>query len=160
MIIPYDRSAAAAYAKRWAFARNPAYLDFSRIGGDCTNFVSQCLYAGSGIMNTEPVYGWYYYNADNRSPSWTSVVYLHRFLTANSGNGPFATETTAREMCMGDVIQLANTGQPFSHAVLVVDVQDSELYVASHSEDAWMKPLSAYRQPIRRFLHIEGVGIF
>lgn len=28
--------------------RSPAYYDFSRIGGDCTNFASQGLYAGAG----------------------------------------------------------------------------------------------------------------
>lgn len=33
----YDRTSAAAYAKRWAFARNPAYADFENLGGDCTN---------------------------------------------------------------------------------------------------------------------------
>ena len=37
---------------------------------------------------------------------------------------------------------------------------NKDLFVASHSEDAWMKPLSAYRQGIRMFLHIEGVGVF
>ena len=160
MIIRYDRTSAVAYAQRWALLRNPAYLDFQNLGGDCTNFVSQCLYAGSGIMNDTPTYGWYYHSAYDRSPAWTSVVYLHRFLTTNQGNGPFAREATAREMRIGDVVQLANAGQPFSHAVLVVKVTEDELFVASHSEDAWMKPLSAYRQGIRRFLHIEGVGVF
>lgn len=160
MIVNYDRAKAAAYAKRWVFSRNPAYLDFQNLGGDCTNFVSQCLYAGSGVMNNTPIYGWYYHSADDRSPSWTSVIYLHRFLTTNQGNGPFARETTTREMCVGDVIQLANAKQPFSHAVLVVGIGQNELLVASHSQDAWMKPLSSYAQPIRRFLHIEGVGVF
>ena len=159
MIIQYDRVSAVAYAKRWALLRNPLYLDFHSIGGDCTNFVSQCLYAGCGVMNTTPVYGWYYYSADNRSPSWTSVIYLYRFLLSNQGNGPFARETTAHEMRIGDVVQLGYEGKPFSHAVLVVALRKDGIYVASHSEDAWMKPLSLYRQPLRRFLHIEGVRI-
>lgn len=160
MIIRYDRTSAVAYAQRWALLRNPAYLDFQNLGGDCTNFVSQCLYAGSGVMNDTPIYGWYYRNADDRSAAWTSVVYLNRFLTQNQGNGPFARETTAREMDIGDVVQLANTSKSFSHSVLVVKVTNKDLFVASHSEDAWMKPLSAYRQPLRRFLHIGGVGVF
>ena len=45
---PYDREAAVAYAHRWAFGRNPAYSNFDGMGGDCTNFASQCLYAGTG----------------------------------------------------------------------------------------------------------------
>lgn len=37
MPLLYDREAAVAYAHRWAMGRNPAYLDFHGIGGDCTN---------------------------------------------------------------------------------------------------------------------------
>ena len=57
---PYDRDAAVAYARRWALSRNPLYYDFEDIGGDCTNFASQCLFAGAGVMNFTPVTGWYY----------------------------------------------------------------------------------------------------
>ena len=69
----YDRNAAVNYAKNWAYRRNPQYFDFSDIGGDCTNFASQCLYAGAGIMNYTPVFGWFYISTNNRTPSWTGV---------------------------------------------------------------------------------------
>lgn len=36
----YDRPAALAYARKWALGRNPAFLDFENLGGDCTNFIS------------------------------------------------------------------------------------------------------------------------
>ena len=49
--IGYQREAVLEYAKRWAKGRNPRYLDFEHMGGDCTNFASQCIYAGSGVMN-------------------------------------------------------------------------------------------------------------
>lgn len=49
--VDYDRPQAVAYARKWAFGRNSQYYDFSGLGGDCTNFVSQCLYAGSKVMN-------------------------------------------------------------------------------------------------------------
>ena len=42
----FSRERAQAYAHRWAFGRNPEYLAFDRLGGDCTSFVSQCLLAG------------------------------------------------------------------------------------------------------------------
>ncbi len=43
----YDRGAAIDYAWTWCgSSRNPAYCDYSGVGGDCTNFVSQCLMAG------------------------------------------------------------------------------------------------------------------
>ena len=80
-VIPYDRRSAVAYAREWAFRRNPRFLDFSEIGGDCTNFVSQCLYAGSGVMNFTPVFGWYYLSSSNRTASWTGVEYLYNFLS-------------------------------------------------------------------------------
>ena len=40
---PYDRLHALKYAQKWALERNPLFYDFADIGGDCTNFVSQCL---------------------------------------------------------------------------------------------------------------------
>ena len=54
----YDRRAAVAYARKWAFTRNPEYYDFNGIGGDCTNFASQCVFAGAGFMNRTPTFGW------------------------------------------------------------------------------------------------------
>ena len=49
----YTRLAAVNYAVRWALSRNPAFENFSGQGhgGDCTNFISQCLYAGGWTMN-------------------------------------------------------------------------------------------------------------
>ena len=52
--LTYDRAKAVAYAERWALSRNPRYYDFEDIGGDCTNFASQCIYAGAGVMNWTP----------------------------------------------------------------------------------------------------------
>jgi hypothetical protein len=50
----YDRAAAVAYARKWALSRNPAYYDYDPLGGDCTNFASQCVLAGGGVMNLSP----------------------------------------------------------------------------------------------------------
>ena len=80
-LLPYNRRAAVAYAHKWAFSRNPAFYDFSEIGGDCTNFASQCLYAGTGIMNFTPEFGWYYIDATDRAPAWTGVQYLWDFIS-------------------------------------------------------------------------------
>ena len=69
----YDRERAVEYAKRWALSRNPLFFDFTGGGGNCTNFVSQSLLAGSLVMDPTEVFGWYYENVENRSPSWTGV---------------------------------------------------------------------------------------
>ena len=77
----YDRAAAVAYARKWAMTRNSAYYDFENIGGDCTNFASQCIYAGAKVMNFTPVMGWYYRSAADRTASWSGVEYLYEFLS-------------------------------------------------------------------------------
>ena len=79
-VIEYDRKAVVAYARRWAFARNPQYYNFDRLGGDCTNFASQCLFAGCGVMNFTPTFGWFYLDLQNRAPAWTGVEYFYQFL--------------------------------------------------------------------------------
>ena len=70
---PYNRPEAISYAKKWAFKRNPNYYNFDTVGGDCTSFVSQCIYAGSKVMNYQKDIGWYYINGNNKSPSWSGV---------------------------------------------------------------------------------------
>ena len=72
----YRRLRAVLYARRWALGRNPAYYDYSDLGGDCTNFVSQCVYAGCGVMNYTPDFGWYYRTPEDRAPAWTSVAFF------------------------------------------------------------------------------------
>ena len=81
MLAPYDRQAAVAYAHAWAYGRNPAFYDYERIGGDCTNFASQCVYAGSGVMNFTPTYGWFYIDANNKAPALTGVEFFYNFMT-------------------------------------------------------------------------------
>lgn len=75
--LTYERKLAIEYAKKWSYLRNPKYYNFDLLGGDCTNFVSQCLYAGTNSMNYTKNFGWYYINANNKSPSLTGVEYLY-----------------------------------------------------------------------------------
>ena len=80
----YERTRALLYARRWAFARNPQYYNFDMLGGDCTNFASQCLFAGCGVMNFTPDLGWFYENLNNRAPAWTGVEFFYNFLIGNA----------------------------------------------------------------------------
>ena len=154
--IPYDRGAAVDYARRWALSRNPAFYDFSDIGGDCTNFVSQCIYAGAGVMNYTKDTGWYYISSSDRTPSWTGVEYLYDFLINNNSVGPYAIEVPQYEADIGDVIQLGRADGDFYHSLLIVSTYPMIL-VASHSYDALDRPLYSYNYYAARFLHIEGV---
>ncbi|MBR2024561.1 MAG: amidase domain-containing protein, partial [Clostridia bacterium] len=54
----YNRENAVKYARKYALMRNPLFFTFEGIGGNCTNFVSQCILAGSCVMNFTPTFGW------------------------------------------------------------------------------------------------------
>lgn len=159
----YNRTQAVLYALFWAFRRNPVYYDFSDIGGDCTNFVSQSLYAGSGVMNFTPTFGWYFISPDDRSPSWTGVEFLYNFLVSNTGPGPFGEESDFENAEPGDVIQLSYDGENFTHSVIVTGIRpfysgDRRLLISAHSYDARNRPLSTYDYEKARVIHILGVG--
>ncbi len=156
-ILNYDRAAAVAYAGKWAFGRNPKFYDFSKIGGDCTNFASQCIYAGTGVMNFTPTFGWYYKSVNDRTPSWTGVEYLYNFLTANDGAGPFAEEVSLDKLEIGDVVQLGKATGDFYHSPVVVGFRRGQILIAAHSYDAYNRPLSSYSYEKVRGIHILGV---
>ena len=126
--------------------RNPAYYNFDAIGGDCTNFVSQCLFAGSGRMHYRKVYGWYYNDLNDRAPAWSSVQYLYRFLTTNLGSGPYGVPQPVETLEPGDVVQL-DFGEGFAHSLLVVSVRGG-IQVAAHTDDSDNRPLA--KLPIHR----------
>lgn len=154
--IPYNREKAVSYAKEWAMSRNPEYYNFNGMGGDCTNFASQCVFAGCGIMNYTKDIGWYYNSPDDRTASWSGVEYLYSFLVNNqSGVGPSAVETSADQIQPGDLVQLGN-GSRFYHTPVVVAVEKNGIYVAAHTYDVYMKPLDHYFYSQIRYLHIIG----
>jgi len=151
----YDRAAAVRYARRWAMGRNGAYYDFQDLGGDCTNFASQCLYAGAGVMNYTPVTGWFYRTAADRTASWTGVEYLWRFLVGNEGPGPYARRATRQEIEPGDLVQLGNDRR-FYHTPVITAVYP-RILVCAHTFDALDRPLDSYESALLRFAHIVGV---
>lgn len=161
LALAYDRIAAIQYAKKWAYGRNPNFFDYEEIGGDCTNFASQCLFAGTGIMNFTPNFGWYYINANQKSPAWTGVEYFRNFLIRKEKSaGPFAIETGLYGLHPGDFVQLNFNGERFSHTPIVIQINHpitaENIFVAAHSYDAYMRPLSTYEYQDIRCIHILG----
>ncbi len=108
-------------------------------------------------MNHTKVFGWYYYSTDDRTPSWTGVSFLYSFLIGNKGAGPFAEETDRNGVEPGDLVQLGTNEGRFYHCPVIVAVDSDEIYVAAHTYDAYMRPLSSYIYDQARFLHILGV---
>ena len=149
----YNREKAVEYANKWALGRNPQYYNFDGQGGDCTNFVSQCLYAGYGEMNYAKNVGWFYISPSNRAAAWSGVEFLHKFLVNNKGAGPRAVEPSIEQAASGDIIQLSFDGVTFGHSLLVVETA-SEILISAHSDNSLRRPLASYNYSKARLLHI------
>ena len=158
----YNRKKAVEYATKWAYKRNPKYYNFDSVGGDCTSFISQCVYAGAGTMNYKKHIGWYYNSQSDRTASWSGVEFLYNFLTQNKGTGPRGARTDISGLQIGDIIQLKLLESRFSHSLLIVDKKGNtlnDIYIATHTEDSYYRKVSTYHFQDIRFIHIKDIGI-
>ena len=159
-IIEYNRHRATEYALAYAHKRNKAFYDFSELGGNCTNFVSQCLLAGGMIQNYDYPFGWFYKNINNRSPSFSGVEYLYNFLTRiDFTRGPFAKVVNIQDTQLGDIIQFKQTEPKFTHSLIITKLNANDPtnpYVTTNSYDVENKPLNAYWFTQARALNIVG----
>ena len=138
----FNRLKAVEYALNWALERNGKFYDFSLLGGDCTNFVSQCMYYGGYLMNYSQ-YGWYYVDINRRSPSWTGVNEFWDFATKNQSNyGVKLVPCELNELELADVIQLYN-GERYYHTLIVTSL-DGTIKVSAHNVDRKDVPLYYY----------------
>ena len=162
--LKYNRQKVYEYAARWAFDRNPKYYNFDSVGGDCTSFASQCIFAGANVMNYTKDTGWYYINGNNKSPSWSGVQFLHNFLTRNKGVGPYGKVASKNEIQIGDIAQLSFDGNTFGHTLVIVNIEEignlNKIRIASHTIDSFYKPIAEYRYQKIRFVHMEGVRTY
>jgi hypothetical protein len=118
-ISAYDRERAATYAIIWAHGRNPNYRDYGSgcACNDCTNFVSQALFAGGKVMKTGSYdkaspFEWWYYNSLNvfgqASHTWGGTpqinTYFHQFPRE------YEAKNSSDELVAGDMIILDLAG--------------------------------------------------
>lgn len=159
--VPYNRKKACEYARTWAYDRNPRFYNFDKIGGDCTNFVSQCIFSGSEVMNYSKINGWYYINGNKKSPSWSGVEFLYKYLVNNKGLGPYGKEIDNEGIEIGDIVQLSFDGISYGHTLIIVKIQNkmdiNQIFIASHTYDSFNKRLSEYNFEKLRFVHINAV---
>ncbi len=141
----YDRRKAVSYAQRWALGRNPAFGNFNALGGDCANFASQCLWSG---WNRQMAADWYFHSMNDRTPSWSGVVFLRRWLL-EAGRAEICDVAEAE---VGDMIFLWN-GHRYYHT-LVVLAPGADPLVAAHTLDVLDRPLSDYGPVAREALHV------
>jgi hypothetical protein len=149
----YNRHAAVQYATKWALSRNPAYKNYSAsgYGGDCTNFISQCLAAGNWPMiqggNRDPDV-WYCNDDDgDNSRTWSSAQWFYWFLDRSQRT----TELDDKDdLSLGDVVMLQGPG--FSHpdhAMMVTYItglstpegERKQICLSYHSTDRLNNPL-------------------
>ncbi|MDR0946141.1 MAG: amidase domain-containing protein [Ruminococcus sp.] len=156
----YNRAAVVSYADRWALSRNPRYFDFENFGGDCTNFVSQSVYAGWGVMNYTRTFGWYYNSSFDRAPAWSGVNEFYNFLLRKNRelkdqSGPLGIDTTYEKLELGDIAQLNAEGVRFTHTLIVTafDVDGAPLF-STHSMDSHNRRLESWEYKEVRFIHI------
>jgi len=116
----YDRLTAVKYADRWWNSYNPEFITFDV---DCTNYVSQCLFAGglpmSGKYNQHS--GWWY-AGKTWSLSW-AVAHSLRWYLASDQNVLQAVEVDRPEKLQpGDVICYDFEGDGrFDHSTFVTE---------------------------------------
>lgn len=105
--IPYRRDKAVAYADEWWNEPNPRFLSFEV---DCTNYISQCLFAGSAPMNYtgRRDSGWWYKGMVNGqeawSYSWAVANSLERHLTNSTYGLRAELVEHPGDLQLGDVI--------------------------------------------------------
>lgn len=149
----YNRYAAGSYAEKYAENPNSAYRYFNK---DCTNFVSQCLYAGgwteTGKYRWYSDYAWYYdWGArPGYSHTWTVANELHDFL-GKSGRADqvLVSRPYYPKFRVGDIIQIDykdSNGRYgwWDHSMIVtgIIISDDDLWVSYHTPNTKNKRLS------------------
>lgn len=160
----YNREKAVHYALEYALKRNSEFHNYDNQGGNCTNYISQCLFAGAPKMNFSETNGWYYLSPWETSISWANVMPLYNFLITNKGEGVFANESPL-EMCeLGDIIQLKFYGKTaYTHSLFITEIKNrtpNGIYICANTRDVMNIPFTSYRFEEFKLLHILGYRTF
>ena len=168
----YNRAAALEYAKKWTSVNAPmrnteVWDDYEQ---DSVNFVSQCIFAGVGRMDTEGEYLWKWYDSkveyndpySGCSRSWSAGETFWRYCTGNSRVGLCTvTDAAGGQMEIGDVVQLMLGDDVLSQVIVTDVVTDTkgrtvELLVSGHDDELVNYPLSAAHCDWVRMIKIVG----
>lgn len=152
----YNVATAINYAYAWTQNylefRNPDYNYYAGMN-DCTNFVSQVLYAGgiSQIRNDNLGYdyddpdNWYYANSFNNPPShtWGGAHNLYQHLDSYSSNVRRVYSTA--DLQEGDIVQwdlYPNDGEfHIGHSTVVTKISGGTIYLTYHTTDREDEPI-------------------
>ncbi|HEX7056639.1 MAG TPA: amidase domain-containing protein [Bacilli bacterium] len=138
----YDRQKAKWYADRWWNGRNP---DFADMEVDCSNFISQCLFAGGAPMNytgTRDTGWWYKGRVGGRelwSYSWSVAHQLQRYLSVSRSGLRAQIVHSPYDLDIGDLIAYDWDGDSrFQHSVIVTSfAPDGAPLVNAHTVNSF-----------------------
>ncbi len=136
----YDRTAVVNYADEyWLDYNTDDYNDYSGGGGDCANYVSQCLIAG-GLNLWQGRYG----GGENVDSKGTMPFcdYLHQHLTTFQNVTHVTIDTSGSPpdwLEPGDVIIYGDPpgGDEWRHAVIVVEGTGDNAKINGHSSSRY-----------------------
>ena len=143
----YNRIAAVNYATRYALIPNKEYRYFKSAndnGGDCTNFLSQCLRAGGAPMDYNDLRPWWYDMRQGRaSVSWAVAHSLYWYLKSNQSSNRNAIKglevNNMDELELGDLIFYENFNNVIFHGAVItsfVEVNGKrEPLISQHTTD-------------------------
>lgn len=156
----YNRVAARDYADQYWTNYNNKYMDFTNLGGDCTNYVSQAMRAGGApddFSGTQGSQWWYDLSTHQYTPSWTSVNQLYEYLLFNTNGGPVGVVTNnLYYVNVADIVQFKLSGSNWIHSAIVTHVEYEDMpyiYVNAHTNDRYRYWIENYPGE-KRFIRI------
>lgn len=145
----YSPSLGIQYASKYYGSGNP---QFYHAGVDCTNFVSQCIWAAyggwsptmseaevaknikNGFRMVKGAYSTAWYaNSGGGSKAWENVDALWSFMMQTRYKGPIAagfnsgkkySNMSAKEIKLGDVLQFSLDGKDYHHTAYVILIEN------------------------------------
>lgn len=183
----YNRENTFNWAQKYWKNYSTEFINFGKNewdGGDCTNFVSQCIRAGGAENDTKGSHQWYYIRkgasakTDSYSWTWSTARGLNSVLLGNYTKKEFGPKGMQKVIFgdsaysndigefinYGDIIQYEFTaGSGIKHSAVVVGmVHNSTLnryepVIATHTFDSWNLPWTkdAHRS---LFVHITEIN--
>ena len=144
----YDPIRAGIYANKWVTHQNigsstdssfynPAYPNLNWRGGDCANYVSQCMLAGN-MTQTD---GWYYKNGSHSS-AWSYCPNQYKYFY---NLGKMIWQPTDGDIYPGSLIYCngnqSNPPNSFYHVIICVGYNSAGRPVINgHNSDRYMVP--------------------
>lgn len=147
----YNATNAKNYALKWWNSYNSSYNEYP---ADCTNFVSQCLYAGgasesrpstvpSGTYETQ---SYWYSDKPKVSTPWIRVTDFHSYWAPRVSDANYAGDTTVSNNGeVGDVVQFRYAGTLTRwHTMIITKKSGGVVYLTGHTTNREDYAISNY----------------